>query len=271
MKRSGLIINYLTFVLLFLSLLMYSTSFIQAGKFALIILNAYFLYRITTEHGKLKTMHKFNYLFIAATIIFVVYATTYRAALYPNLILEFVIGALIGLTLSAWYVEGKKQLVEKQLKLVPPPKPGTKMRIVRQPTVVSGKPAKPKKTAKKKVTKRKPAKKKVAKKKAVKRAPVKKKVNKKKASKKVAKKTTKKVAKKQATPKVAKRKVAKKKAVKKVAKKKVAKRKPAKRKAPAKKKKVAKKKVAKKVAKKATKKSGKPKKVTKTVTTTQIY
>jgi len=215
MKRFGLIINYLTFVLLFLSLLIQSSSLVQAGKLALLVLNAFILYRITTKDAVLKTIHTFNYLFIAAIIIFVVYATAYKADLYPNIILEFIIGSLIGISLSVWHKDRKKRRVERQLKLTPPRRPYMKESTseeLSKPVVISSETSTAKKTTKKAATK-KATKKKTAKKtstkKATKKATTKKATSKKAAKKKTAKKkTTKKTAKK-ATKKTATKKVAK--------------------------------------------------------------
>ncbi len=283
MKRSGLIINYVIFVLLFISLLFHSSNILQAGKLALLIINAYILYRLTTEPGKLKTMHKFNYLFVAATIIFVVYATIYRDEFYANILLEFIIAALVGLSLSIWYKEGKKRRIERQLKLVPSKKPVLREVKKAESTTITTKIVKPKKVAtkkvtKKKVTKRKPAKRKVAKKKVAKKQKAKKVTSKKKIAKKksATKKTPAKrtLAKKKAIKKVDKKKTVKKKATKKKIAKKAVKQKTSTKKQATPKRKPAKRKVAKKkIAKKkvATRVIRKPKQIIKTTTTTKKY
>ena len=209
MRKAALIFNYLAVLVLILTLFVSSTGTLQTLKYVLLIVAAYFLFRITIVDRKQKGFHAFNYLFMAALIIFSLYGAIYRGDLYPNITWQFFVAGLVGMGLTLFYKEPRK----RRLGIKPPRKPAiVEKKVVEKKAVKKVIKKKPKnKVTKKKTTKKKVAKKKPAKKKTTKKA--KKKVTKKKVVKKKAAK------KKPAKRKVAKKKTTKKKAAKKTRKK----------------------------------------------------
>lgn len=179
MKKAALIVDYILFIILFAVMFLQTSESLQTVKYLLLLLGAYFLFKTTMRSKKNTTTHVYNYLFMAASIIYVLYVAWYKGALFPNITLYFFVAAIIGLALAITYKETKRK------PLPPPPKPV----IIEKKTVA-------KKTAKKKVAK-KITKKKTTTKTAKKVA--KKKVAKKTTTKKVTKKATKKTAKKATT------------------------------------------------------------------------
>ena len=214
MRKAALIFNYLAVLVLILTLFVTSTGTLQTLKYVLLIVAAYFLFRITIVDRKQKGFHAFNYLFMAALIIFALYGAMFRGDLYPNITWQFFVAGLVGLTLALFYKEPRK----RTLGIKPPRKPIMVEKKVVVTKTAKKKPAKKKKVAKKKTTKKKATKKTTKKKKVTKKKTTKRKPTKRKAVKKNTK-TRKKVAKKK---KPIKRKVTKKK---KVAKKKTTKKK----------------------------------------------
>lgn len=210
MKKGALIFTYLAFILLLLTLFVASTGTLQTLKYVLLIVAAFFLFRIAIVDRKQTSYHTFNYLFMAAIIVFALYSALYKGDLYPNIVWQFFVASIVGLIVSIMYTEPQKRVMLKA-----PQRPTIMERKVSSEKVVKKAPAKKakkviKKKAVKKATKKKVAKKSTTKKKAVKKAvkkkPIKKKVAKKKVAKKKApKKVAKKTSKKKTSRKVARR------------------------------------------------------------------
>ena len=235
MKKAALIVDYILFIVLFALMFIQSVGTLETIKYLLLLLTAYFLFKTTMNSKKMKATQIYNFLFMGATIIYVLYGAWYSGPLFANITLYFFVASIIGLVLALSHKERVK-------KIRPPRKPAP---IAKKTTVKISK-KKPKKVVKKTATK-------VAKKKVAKKAPAKKKAK---------KVTKKKIVKKKGTKKA--NKVAKRRP-KKVTKKKAAKKKTAKKKTT--KKRVVKKKAAKRLVKRKVAKKAKPK-VAKKVTTT---
>lgn len=168
MKKSSLVVDYLLFIVLFALMFLQSAGVLQTIKYLLLLLTAYFLFKTTIRGREFKATHLYNYLFMGATVIYVLYGTWYQGPLFSNITLYFFVAAIVGFALAIAYKEKRK-----------------KLRAPKRPVVVE----------KKEIPK-------VAEKKVVKKA-TSKKTAKKKTSKKTAKKATKKTAKKKTSKKQA--------------------------------------------------------------------
>ena len=144
MKKIALILNYASFIALFLSLLTESSLLLQSIKYILLIVAGYMLFRITNVYGRQSLFHTFNYSFISVAFLFVIYALLAQNILYTNITIQLVVASIIGFGLSLMYEEPVKRV--KKTDIRPPEKP--KARKVKKTTKTSKRTAS-KKTAKK--------------------------------------------------------------------------------------------------------------------------
>ena len=193
MKKAALVVDYLLFIVLFALMFIQSVGTLQTIKYLLLLLTAYFLFKTTIRSTKFIATHVYNFLFMGATIVYVLYGAWYLGPLFANITLYFFVAAIIGFVLAVAYKEPVKKIKPPKR---PVPNQERKPVIKKTATKKAAKKTTRKKTAKKatrkKATKKKTAKK-VAKKKTTKKKTTKKTAKKKTAPKKrAAKKTTKK-------------------------------------------------------------------------------
>lgn len=190
MRKAGLIITYLAFALLLLTLVSTTDVLLSSVKYLLLLLLSASLFLQTVASKRKSSLQWFNLLFFGTAVSFTLYASLFKDALYFNILFELFVAALLGLVLSLVH----KEKVARKIR--PPKKPAVVVKEIKE--------VKPVSAANEVKQESKPIVRKVAK------SPAKKATT---------KKTTKKVAKKTSTRKKAAKKVAKKSTAKKVAKK----------------------------------------------------
>ena len=183
MKKAGLIITYIAFIVLFINLAFSGEGAVQSLKYLLVLALAALLFAVTTVRPARSDMRDFNFLFFGTAVVFTLYASLFKASLYFNILFELFVAACIGFLLSILYREPRRKM-----KILPPRKPDMEPRVVLEEQVISTPvvestktkkvvrkvakkaPKRAKKKVVKKTTKKKVAKKKVAPKKTTKRA-----------------------------------------------------------------------------------------------------
>ena len=129
MKKTALIINYISQALLLVALLFMTTTFMHTSKLAILLVASYVLFLMTHNIRNDKSMKEYNYLYIACIFVFSLYASGFKGDLYFNIVVEFLAAALIGVFISTLYVEKKhrKPRSISKVKIQPPKKPGKKV------------------------------------------------------------------------------------------------------------------------------------------------
>lgn len=106
MKQPLAVVSYLLFIVLFVVLLVPFVSFVTT-KYLLFLVGLYFLFQNAIGEKTPDFLQVYNFLFIGATIAFVIYATRFSSSLLSSIVSFFLVASIVGLVIAL--VAGSKQ------------------------------------------------------------------------------------------------------------------------------------------------------------------
>ena len=102
MKHPLASISYLLFMVLFGLLLFPGSTLLLSTKYLLFLVALYFLFQNAVSEKTAQPVKTYGWMFIATTIVFLIYAAWYSGDLFMNIVVYFFGASVLGFLLAAF-------------------------------------------------------------------------------------------------------------------------------------------------------------------------